>query len=84
MQTAAHSPDVDDEEEAWCRYSQLQFTPISYEVCHPSQYDVSKAKEVIGDYTSQHAFSRPCPFSTCVAGTHEYTAKHPPGIKPSQ
>lgn len=51
---APHSPDVENKEEARCGYSQLQFTPVSYEICHTGQKNVAKAKEVVCDYTRQH------------------------------
>lgn len=64
--SASHSPDVEEEEEARCRDSQLQFTPVSYEVRHPGQQNVAEAKEVVSDYTSQHPLLRPCPLRACM------------------
>lgn len=63
---ADHLPDIEDEEETRCWDSQLQFTPVSYEVRHSGQQNVAKAKEVVGDYTSQHPLLRSCPFCACL------------------
>lgn len=52
--SAVHSPDVENEEETRSRDGQLQFTPVSYEVCHSGQQNVAKAKEVVSDYPGQH------------------------------
>ena len=63
--TAAHWPDVEDEEETrrWDR--QLQFTPVSDEVRHAGQQNVAGAEEIVCDYTSQHPLLGSGPLCAC-------------------
>lgn len=49
LRLASDSPDVEDEEEAWCWDGQLELTPVSDEVGQACQDDVAKPKEVVGD-----------------------------------
>lgn len=83
VQSAANSPNVDDEEEARCRYSQLQLAPVPYEVRHPGQEDVPESEEVVCDNPGQHALSQARPFSTWEEGTDKHTAKHALTSQPS-
>lgn len=49
LQLASDSPDVEDEEEAWCWDGQLELTPVSDEVGQACQGDVAEPKEVVCD-----------------------------------
>lgn len=49
LKLASDSPNVEDEEEAWCWDGQLELTPVSDEVGQACQDDVAKPKEVVGD-----------------------------------